>query len=87
MQKILNKIPNATLNGRNVDGSEYNAPVSFWLGINWDGEGFHDATWRGNWSSNAWRYDGSHGCINMPYNNMSVLYRLAEIGTPVVVHY
>ena len=87
VQCILNRVPNAVLRGDNVDGSEYECPVSYWLGINWDGEGFHDATWRGNWSGNAWRYDGSHGCINMPLNKMSVLYKIAEIGTPVIVHY
>ena len=87
VMRILNKVPNATLEGDNGDGTEYEAKVSFWLGINWTGEGFHDATWRGNWSSDAWTYDGSHGCINMPYSNMSVLYNLAVVGTPVIVHY
>ncbi len=84
---ILNKIRNVVLRGRNADDTEYESPVSYWLGVNWAGEGFHDASWRNTFGGNIWTYDGSHGCINMPPWRMPELYEKAEVDIPVAVHY
>lgn len=84
---ILNKIRNVTLRGDNGDGTEYASFVYYWLGVNWSGEGFHDANWRRSFGGRIWTYNGSHGCINMPPSRMPELYRLAEVGIPVAVHY
>ena len=84
---ILNKIRDVVLKGKNADGSEYENFVSYWLGINWAGEGFHDATWRGTFGGDIWTYNGSHGCINMPPARMPELFEKAEVGIPVAVHY
>ena len=85
--KILNKLRNVVLRGNNADGSEYESPVSYWMGINWSGEGFHDATWRRSFGGNIWISNGSHGCINMPLSRIPEIYEKAEVGMPVVVHY
>lgn len=84
---ILNKVRNVVLRGDNADGTEYESPVSYWLGVNWAGEGFHDASWRGSFGGSIWTYNGSHGCINMPTWTMPELYEKAEVGIPVAVHY
>lgn len=84
---ILNKVRNVVLRGDNGDGTEYESPVSYWLGVNWTGEGFHDANWRGSFGGSIWTYNGSHGCINMPTWRMPELYEKAEVGIPVAVHY
>lgn len=84
---ILNKLRNVVLRGRNVDDTEYESPVSYWMGINWSGEGFHDASWRGSFGGSIWTYNGSHGCINMPLWRMPELYEKAAVGIPVAVHY
>ena len=84
---ILNKVRNVVLRGRNVDDTEYESPVSYWLGVNWAGEGFHDANWRGSFGGSIWTYNGSHGCINMPTWTMPELYEKAEVDIPVAVHY
>ena len=84
---ILNKVRNVVLRGDNVDGTEYESPVKYWLGVTWGGQGFHDADWRGSFGGSIWIYNGSHGCINMPPNRMPSLYNAAEVGMPVVVHY
>lgn len=84
---ILNKVRNVVLKGENADGSEYENFVSYWLGVNWSGEGFHDATWRSTFGGDIWTYNGSHGCINMPPSNMPDLYEKAEVDIPVAVHY
>ena len=31
-------------------------------------------------------HNGSHGCVNMPRSEVSKLYNMVEIGTPVYVH-
>lgn len=84
---ILNKLRNVVLRGRNVDDTEYESPVSYWMGTTWTGEGFHDANWRGSFGGSIWTYNGSHGCINMPPWTMPELYEKAEAGIPVAVHY
>lgn len=84
---ILNKIRDVVLRGDNGDGTEYESPVSYWLGVNWTGEGFHDANWRGSFGGSIWTYNGSHGCINMPPWRMPELYEKAEVDIPVAVHY
>ena len=84
---ILNQVRNVVLRGDNADGTEYESPVKYWLGINYAGEGFHDANWRSSFGGSIWIRNGSHGCINIPPSRMPELYSLAEIGMPVVVHY
>lgn len=84
---IINKVRNVVLRGYNNDGSEYASPVLYWMGINWSGEGFHDSNWRTEFGGNIWRTNGSHGCVNLPRQNVPEFYNMTEIGTPVVVHY
>lgn len=84
---IINKVRNVVLRGYNNDGSEYASPVQYWMAINWNGEGFHDSNWRVNFGGNIWRTNGSHGCVNIPRQNMPEFYNMTEIGTPIVVHY
>ncbi|MDE5590106.1 MAG: L,D-transpeptidase, partial [Acetatifactor sp.] len=31
--------------------------------------------------------NGSHGCINTPYDAMARIYEMVEVGTPVVMYY
>lgn len=66
---------------------EYRSPVDFWMRVTWSGIGFHDATWQPAFGGDVYLWNGSHGCINMPYYNAQQLYSILQIGTPVVVHY
>ena len=50
------------------------------------GQGLHDASWRSRFGGNIYIYNGSHGCVNMPRSEVSKLYNMVEIGTPVYVH-
>lgn len=84
---ILNKVRDVTLKGDNGDGTEYESFVNYWLGVNWVGEGFHDASWRSTFGGDIWTYNGSHGCINMPVKRMPELYKITDVGIPVAVHY
>lgn len=84
---ILNKVRDVVLRGDNGDGTRYESPVKYWLGVNWTGEGFHDADWRDKFGGKIWINGGSHGCINMPPKLMPEFYNMIEVNTPVIVHY
>ena len=51
-----------------------------------NGQGLHDATWRGAFGGNIYTYGGSHGCVNLPLDIAAQLYNLVYVGMPVIVH-
>ena len=83
---ILSKATNQTLKGESFDGSRYATPVKYWMPIGWDGEGFHDAPWRGSFGGNIYFSNGSHGCYNMPPAMAAKLFEIIPFGAPVVVY-
>ena len=83
---ILSKATNQILRGAGFDGSRYESPVKYWMPIGWDGEGFHDASWRGGFGGNIYLTNGSHGCLNMPPAMAGKLFELVPHGTPVIVY-
>lgn len=87
---ILELQRNATLVGEKdpkTGKPEYRTPVAFWMRVTWSGIGFHDATWQPYFGGSLYLTNGSHGCINMPYDKAEALFGLLEVGTPVVIHY
>jgi lipoprotein-anchoring transpeptidase ErfK/SrfK len=58
------------------------------------GDGIHDAYWRSRYGpgTNGPHYDptgedtGTHGCVNVPYQNMVWLWNWTPTGTPVIVY-
>ncbi len=71
---------------RTLRGPGYASFVHFWMPVK-NGIGIHDAPWRDEFGGEIYKRDGSHGCINTPYDPMEQLYALTEIGTPVVMFY
>ena len=71
---------------RVLRGEGYASFVNFWMPV-YGGVGIHDATWRGSYGGKIYRTNGSHGCINTPYKEVSKLYEMVEIGTPVIIFY
>ena len=67
-------------------GANYASYVNYWLGVN-KGIGIHDAPWRKNFGEEIYKTNGSHGCINSPYDEMEDLYNLVEVGVPVLLYY
>lgn len=87
---ILEMQRNKTLIGAIVPETgkpEYETPVSFWMRVTWTGIGFHDATWQPAFGGSLYQSVGSHGCINMPYDQAEALYGMLAMGTPVIMHY
>ena len=61
----------------------------YFILFNWDGEGFHDASWRADWEFNdKSRYltHGSDGCANMKYEDVTVIEENSYLGMPVLTH-
>lgn len=79
----------AVLVGLDYDGdgvADYETPVNFWMPF-YGGYGLHDAYWRDYFGADAFTYDGSHGCVNLPYYAAEAIYSVAEAGDVVVVHW
>lgn len=66
-------------------GPGYAAPVTFWMPFN-GGIGIHDASWRSVFGGNIYNTNGSHGCINSPYNVANAIFDNIKPGTPVVCY-
>lgn len=75
------KTRNAVLRGTN-----YATPVSYWMPFNGN-IGMHDATWRSSFGGDIYRTNGSHGCINLPYEKAKIIYEYVYTGFPVVCYY
>ena len=71
---------------RVLRGANYATPVKYWMAV--DGHiGIHDATWRSDFGGEIYKTNGSHGCINTPFEIMTELYDMVELGTPVIMFY
>lgn len=80
--KVVSKSRNV-----NLRGSDYVSFVRYWIAFKGSSYGMHDASWRNSFGGNIYQYNGSHGCVNMPYNKVEQLYSFVEIGTPVYIKY
>ncbi len=79
-----------------IDGKKYqmqftlfDVAVEYWLPFN-DDCGIHDAYWRNDAEYTDPSYyleNGSHGCVNTPYDAMETVFETVEIGYPVIVYY
>lgn len=69
-------------------------PINYAIAYAINGFFIHDAWWRAEFGpgTNLPHWDpaafngGSHGCVNLPENNMAWLYDWTPIGTPIVVY-
>ena len=66
-------------------GQGYRVPVSFWMPFNGN-VGIHDLKSRYYYGSTIYLTNGSHGCVNTPYEAVETIYHHVSIGTPVIVY-
>lgn len=66
-------------------GEGYRSHVNFWMPFNGN-VGIHDSDWRDTYGGNIYKTNGSHGCVNTPYNAAKKIYETVTVGTPVVVY-
>ncbi len=88
LYKIVDKDVNHKMKDRNADGEEWDTTCNYWNRISDVGIGMHDSTWRGGaFGGDIYKWNGSHGCINMSYDDAQYIYENVPIGTPVVMFY
>lgn len=85
---ILEKDTNTRLANTNREGESYDVAVRYWMQFNYEGmiEGFHDADWQWAFGSDAYLWNGSHGCVNVAPMDMPTLYSLSWVGMTVWVY-
>ncbi|UPM55565.1 L,D-transpeptidase family protein [Gottfriedia acidiceleris] len=83
---ILYKRTPSILRGSHVGLGSYEVKVDYWAPFTNSGQGFHDASWRSNWSSNAYLTAGSGGCVNTPPSLMKTVYDNLSTYEPVVIY-
>ena len=66
-------------------GEGYESPVDYWMPFNGD-VGIHDMQTRYYFGGTIYLTNGSHGCVNTPYDAAQTIYNIVSIGTPVVVY-
>ena len=83
---IQQKERNRTLKGKPDENGvpAYESFVNYWMGFS-GSYGLHDATWRDEFGGNIYLYDGSHGCVNLPYGAAETIFNNVEEGTRVIV--
>lgn len=69
-------------------GEDYESPVTYWMPFAGD-IGMHDASWRSeeDYTPDRYTWDGSHGCVNLPFAAAARIYELVETGSPVVTYW
>ncbi|PAW07102.1 hypothetical protein CKG09_03030 [Lactobacillus helveticus] len=76
----------STLRGTNNDGSSYASPVKYWMPFTLSGCGFHDASWRTDWSKKAYLRGGSHGCVNVKPSEIRKVWNNISNNEPVIIY-
>lgn len=85
--KVWQKATNYRMKDSNADGEEWDTTCNYWTRIAIVGIGMHDSTWRGAFGGEIYKYNGSHGCINMTYADAQYIYENVAMDTPVVMYY
>jgi hypothetical protein len=69
-----------------LDTMGYASPVSFWMPFTGN-VGIHDADgWRSSYGGEIYKTNGSHGCVNTPYEAAKTIFETISVGTAVVVY-
>ncbi len=85
--KVWNKATNYRMKDTNKDGDEWDTTCNYWTRVAIVGIGMHDSTWRGAFGGTIYKYNGSHGCINMPLEYAKFVHDNVPMDTPVVMYY
>ncbi|MBR6101744.1 MAG: peptidoglycan binding domain-containing protein [Ruminococcus sp.] len=85
--KLWNKQTNYRMKATNADGESWDSTCNYWNNVSICGIGMHDTVRRYAFGGNIYKYNGSHGCINMPLNAAKYVYDNVALETPVVMYY
>lgn len=82
---VWSKQKDATLRGKNINGSQYATKVAYWMPVDNTGVGLHDSPWQPKYGGDWYLTHGSHGCVNNPPKFIAKLYPKVPLRTPVVI--
>ncbi len=86
--KLWDKQTNYRMKSSNSDGERWDTTCNYWNNVSLCGIGLHDSQWRGTAvGGEIYKYNGSHGCINMTLESAKYIYDNVEYDTPVVMYY
>lgn len=85
--KVWDKATNYRMKDTNADGDSWDTTCAYWTRVAICGIGLHDSQWRYAFGGNIYKYNGSHGCINMPLEYARYVHDEIPMGTPVVMYY
>lgn len=66
-------------------GANYVSYVDYWMAFNGP-IGLHDASWRSEFGGSIYKYNGSHGCVNLPPAAAKQVYDVVYVGMKVIVY-
>lgn len=69
-----------------LSGPGYSSYVEYWMAFIGSSYGIHDASWRSEFGNPIYKGNGSHGCVNTPYNAVRTIYNNIGTGTPVIIY-
>ena len=71
--------------GYTVSGEDYPSTVNYWISFNGN-LGINDAPWRTAFGEQVYEFEGTHGSICAPSDQMQIIYGNVEKNTPVVIY-
>ena len=72
------------LTGGNAENG-YSEEVAFWMAF-FEGQGLHDASWRSEFGGDIYLENGSHGCVNLPYETAETIYNNSTAGMAIILY-
>lgn len=72
--------------GTDLVGADYRSWVNFWMPFI-GGYGLHDAGWRNEFGGDIYLRNGSHGCVNLPYQTARTIINNSRSGETRVIIY
>ena len=85
--KVWLKRTNYRMKDTNSDGDTWDTTCDYWTRVAIVGIGLHDSQWRWQFGGNIYKWNGSHGCINMPLEYAKYVHDHVAMDTPVVMYY
>lgn len=68
-----------------LEGDTWREEVTYWMPFH-DGQGLHDAPWRSSFGGSIYQTNGSHGCINLPFNVAQTIYDNIDARVPIILY-
>lgn len=84
--KLWYKARDFRLKGSASDGSTWDTVVSYWNNTTPIGIGIHDASWLSRFGGDVYKYNGSHGCVNVSLAVAKYVYENVPLDTPVIMY-